>query len=199
MAGHPGGGGVWARHSHLFAAGRNPLLGLAGAGVEEGRDLLGVLADHHVGRHDRAREAAVADGEEHVVPLDLALVEVRAVGALAALDLACGLGAVGVGGVERVAAAAALVEERRSRAQGRLVLRDRYLPLAAARGEERKSERDGQDEAGRADHAAAYYPPPMHRSWVALAAGLALAGCGAAGNQKQHAVTVPAGRTLHVT
>src|SRR4051794_3066346 len=197
MAGPPGGGGVGS--SHLLAAGGIPLLGLAGAGVEEGSDLLGVLADHHVGRHDRAGEAAVANGEEHVVPLDLALVEVRAVGALAALELARGLGAVGVGGVERVAAAAALVEERRSRAEGRLVLRDGYLSLPAAGGEERKSERDGQDEAGRADHAAAYYPPPMHRPWVALAAGLALAGCGGSEKPKQHAVTVPAGRTLHVT
>ena len=48
---------------------------------------LGVGAHHDVGGHDRPGEAAVADGEEHVVPPDLALVEVGAVGALAALEL----------------------------------------------------------------------------------------------------------------
>ena len=54
---------------------------------EEVGDQLGVPAHHDVRRHDLAREAAVADREQHVVPALLADVEVRPVGDLAALEL----------------------------------------------------------------------------------------------------------------
>jgi plastocyanin len=39
----------------------------------------------------------------------------------------------------------------------------------------------------------------MRRPWVALAASLALAGCGGADEGKSRAVTIPAGRELRVT
>ena len=71
--------------------------------------------------------------------------------------------------------------------------------MSAAGGQERESQCGGQDEAGRADHAAAYYPPPVNRPWVALAAGIALlAGCGGGDKPDGRAVTLPAGRELRV-
>ena len=66
--------------------------------LEELGDCVGLLAHDDVRRHDRAGEAAVADGEQHVVAWHLARVEVRAVRALAARDLALGLRALGGSG-----------------------------------------------------------------------------------------------------
>src|SRR5688572_14488746 len=91
--------------------------------VEELRHSPGLVADHDVRRHDRPGEAAVADREEGVVPAHVAGVEVRAVGALGALDLALGLRAPGARRVERVTAAATLPEELGALAE-RVVLRD---------------------------------------------------------------------------
>ena len=65
-------------------------------------------------------------------------VEVRAVRALAALELALRLRAVGVRRLEGVAAGAALVEELGPAVRGLVALRD--LDLAAAAGEERGGE-----------------------------------------------------------
>ena len=61
----------------------------------------GLLADDDVLGHDRAGEAAVLDREERVVVGLGSLVEVRALGALAAVA-----GALGAGGAQRVAAGA---------------------------------------------------------------------------------------------
>ena len=69
-------------------------------------------------------EAAVADGEQHVVAALLAHVEVRPVGALAALELPLRLRSVGVGGLERVAAGAALVEQHGALVSGLLCSRE---------------------------------------------------------------------------
>src|SRR5690242_11268362 len=95
-----------------------PLLLLRGRGLgprvlrHEGRHVLGFLAHHHVRRHDRAGEAAVANCEEHVLHALLAEVEVGAVRAL----LLRHVGGRAVGGRprERVAARAALVEHHRA-------------------------------------------------------------------------------------
>ena len=98
------------------SASGGPALGLPGRGasstsvpeysLDEPGDRLGVLADDDVLGHDRPGEAAVADREDRVLVGLLALVEVRALGALAAVR-----GALGAGGLQRVAAGAALGEQ----------------------------------------------------------------------------------------
>src|SRR5918994_1637400 len=132
-----------------LAAGRRvvrPAVRLAGVLLDEVRDRLGLGAGHDVGGHDRPGEPAVADREQHVVPVLLAHVEVRAVRALAALELAGGLGAVRVGRLEGVAAGAALVEQLGPAARGLIVLGDLHLTAAA------REERGGQG-AGDGDRA----------------------------------------------
>src|SRR4051812_24122436 len=84
---------------------------LPGVCLQELGHLLGVLTHHDVRRHDRPREAAVADREENVLLLLLADVEVRPVRPLTALDLALRLRPEGRGSVKRVAAGTAQVEE----------------------------------------------------------------------------------------
>ena len=68
----------------------------AGVLVEELGDLLRVLADHDVGRHDRARRSRRCGSRTARRRGRPCAVEVRAVGALAAGELALRLGAVGV-------------------------------------------------------------------------------------------------------
>ena len=58
------------------------------AGSDAVRHLFRLAAGHDVGGHDRAREAAVANGEEGILARHVADVEVRPVRALAALELA---------------------------------------------------------------------------------------------------------------
>src|SRR3954447_14919737 len=79
---------------------------------QEVGDLLGVFADHDVLGHDRAGAAAVADRIEDLVGLLLALVEVRAVDALAVADV--GGRALRAGVAERVTARAVLGEQDRA-------------------------------------------------------------------------------------
>ena len=73
---------------------------------DEGGDLLGIVPDHDVLRHDRPREAAVSDRVDHVGHRLRALVEVGALHPLAAVAAS-----LGPGGSERVAAGAALGED----------------------------------------------------------------------------------------
>ena len=103
-----------------------------------------LAAGHDVRGHDRAREAAVADGEERVLARHVAHVEVRAVRALAALELAGRLRPVGVRLGEGVAAGAALVEELGAAVRGLIALRDLDLPAAAG-------EQGGREQAADCD------------------------------------------------
>ena len=88
----------------------------------------GLFADDDVLGHDRAGEAAVLDREEGVVVGLFALVEVRALGPLAAVAAA-----LGAGGAERVAAGAVGREEDRAVVVGVAPWRPRSLPRRSRR------------------------------------------------------------------
>src|SRR5688500_8961962 len=140
----PSRAGCWSSRICLRSSIATPSVVLAAAARvlgEEVRDGLGFLAGHDVGRHDRAREAAVADREQSVVAIHLADVEVRPVRALAALELSLGLRPVRVRLLERVAAGAPLVEELGSAMGGLVALG--HLDLAAATGEQSGEENTG--------------------------------------------------------
>src|SRR5688500_373927 len=138
----------------------SPALLRAGVLVEELGDLLRVIADHDVGRHDRPGIAAVADREQRVVESNLALVEVRAVGPLTAGELALRLGAVGVRPLHRVTARAALVEEGRAFLELRL---DIDLAATAARRDQRKGGRACGDQGFRGARAGHERPHSIRR------------------------------------
>ena len=107
-------------------------------------------ADHDVLRHDRAREAAVLDRVQDPRHRPLAAdVEVRAVVELRRAHV---LGrAVGGGVGQRVAAAAALVEQHRALVERGLRLRDADLlgPARARQGRDRQQRPDMKTFAGR--------------------------------------------------
>src|ERR671910_2883823 len=127
---------------------------------EEVGDLLGVLAHDDVLRHRAGGEAAVGDRVEHLVLLDLALVEVRAVDVLAVVRVRGR--AVRPRGVDRVAARAVLLEEHRALVV-RVVLGE-LDALLAARGQHDRRAGDQRQrcEAGAAGtrHAAAQHTEP---------------------------------------
>src|SRR3954454_3992476 len=135
-----------------------PLL-LAGVPRYELGHVLGVAPHHDVGRHDRAGEAAVANRVEHVRGRLLADVEVRPVRALGSLHLARRPRASGGGRAERVATAAALLEEDRAVVHGQVRLGHVHLLTAARREQRDQAEAAGEREEG-PRHGGAYYPAP---------------------------------------
>src|SRR3954447_19721826 len=154
------------RSSFRSSTGRRPPEWLLRRGLrarvalEEDRHVAGVLAGHDVRGHDRAGEAAVADRVQNILARFLADVEVRAVGALAALDLAGRFRAVGIGRLERVASGAAIAEQH-GPAVNLIVVLAGHLDVAAAAGRERGAGHEAAgDEAAWPLHGRAYYPPP---------------------------------------
>src|SRR5205085_12438040 len=89
----------------------------ARVGRDGAGDLLGVRAEDDVRRHGAGREATVADRVQHVLVVLDALVEVRPVLVLRLVDT--GRGAVRAGRRQRVAGAAALIEDLRAVVLGR--------------------------------------------------------------------------------
>ena len=112
-----------------------------GAGVlgDEFGDLVGLVADDDVLRHDRSGEAAVLDREKSILIGLRSLIQVRTLHPLAAVAAA-----LGAGGAEGVATGAVRGEEDSALVVG-VVLRDRdpFLPEAAGR----EAERGGEDHA----------------------------------------------------
>ena len=106
---------------------------------------LGVLSDHDVLRHQRPREAAVADREQDIVDRLLTLVQVRALVAQRPVGRPARAGRV-----HRVTAGAALGEQ-----DGALVVRvvlgelDALAAAGAEQGRRRKRGCDGQDRTHR--------------------------------------------------
>src|SRR5436305_6433657 len=129
----------------------------AGVLRHERGHLLRVLPNHHVRRHDRALEAAVAAREQHVLHALLAEVEIGTVRALLLRDV--GGRAVRGRGAERVTAATALVEQHRSlmhRAGGLVVVGVDLLLTARRDGKRNDSRADGGPKRLRAEHGRAY-------------------------------------------
>src|SRR4051794_1472856 len=174
--------GVRLRGAALLALCR--LSGL-GAGVlgDELRDLPGILADDDVLRHRAGGEPAVADRVEDVVDVLLALVEVRAVLVLAGADV--GGGALRSGDVERVAAAAALLEDLGT-AVVLAALGERDVLAAAGAECQRGHGEQGQHEdasegaghRGRTAYGTMPRPMPLARAAILVLTIAVLAGCG---------------------